>query len=127
MRNRKPSNNPFGFAKPEVHRRLGVDAERSTTRRNMPRQTVQDWTVEINGSLYPLKNWNSFGFLATSCRLECEPGDILDIDFTVRYPNGGYETKLKAKVARVDQERQELAGVFYPIDSDWSVRSFVRN
>ncbi len=127
MRNGKHSNGPIGSAKSDVHRRLGVDAERSTTRRNMPRQAVQDWTVEINGSLYPLKNWNSFGFLATSCRLECEPGDILDIDFTVRYPNGGYETKLKAKVARVDQERQELAGVFYPTNSDGSARRFERD
>ncbi len=127
MRKGKLSNGPFGFNKPNIHRRLGVDAEDSIARRNMPRQAVQDWTVEINGSLYPLKNWNSFGFLATSCLLDCQPGDILDIDFTVRYPDGRYETKLKAKVARVDQERQELAGVFDPIDSDWSVRSFVRN
>ena len=111
----------------DIHRRLNVDAEHSATKRNMSRQTVEGWTVEISGRLYPLKNYNSFGFLATSCPLDCQPSDILDIDFTVRYPDGRYETKLKAKVARVDQERQELAGVFYPIDSDWSVRSFVRN
>ena len=124
MRNGKLSNSPFGSAKSDVRRRLSVDAEHSATRRNMPRQAVEDWTVEISGRLYPLKNYNSFGFLATSCQLDCQPGDILDIDFTVRYPDGRYETKLKAKVARVDQERQELAGVFYPTGSDWSVRSF---
>jgi hypothetical protein len=122
MRNRNLSSSPFGFVKPDAHRRLSVDAEHSTTKRNMPRQAVEDWTVEINGNLYPLKNWNSFGFLATSCRLDCQPGDILDIDFTVRYPDGRYETKLKAKVIRVDLERQELAGVFCPTGSDGSVR-----
>ena len=118
----KLSDSPFGFAKSNVHRRLSVDADHSTTRRYMPRQAVRSWTIEINGSLYPLKNWSSYGFLATFCRLECEPGDILDIDFTVRYPDGRFETKLKAKVAWMDKERQELAGVFYPTNSDRSVR-----
>ncbi len=127
MRNRKPSNSPFGFANPEVHRRLGVDVEHDTTRRDMPRQAVEGWTVQIDGRLYPLKNCNSLAFVATSCQLDCQPGDILDIDFTVRYPDGRDETKLKAKVARVDQERQELAGVFYPTGSDWSMRRFEKD
>ena len=114
MLNGKHSNSPFGSAKSDVRRRLSVDAEHSATRRNMPRQAVEGWTVEISGRLYPLKNCNSLAFVATSCPLDCQPGDILDINCTVGYPDGRYETKLQAKVTWIDQERQELAGGVLP-------------
>ncbi len=124
MLNGKLSKGPFGSAKPDVHRRLGVDVEHDTTRRDMPRQAVEGWTVQIGGRLYPLKNCNSLAFVATSCPLDYQPGDILDIYCTVWYPDGHYETKLQAKVTWIDQERQELAGGFYPTGSDRSMRRF---
>lgn len=101
----------FGFPSAAV-RRLLADPPKSAYTRRSPRRTVTGWKVRIDGKAYPVKDWNSYGFRATACSLDCSEGDRLDIEFSVPVPGGGFDSKLHAAVVWVDSDKRELAGVF---------------
>ena len=85
-------------------------------RRQEPRIVAVDGTVEIDGQTYPIKNWSSAGFLATSCVIERDVADGLDIRFRARLGQQMLDIACRAIVVRIDADRQLLAGRFAKVD-----------
>ena len=85
-------------------------------RRREPRIAAVDGSVEIDGQTYPIKNWNSAGFLATSCAIERDVAEGLDIRFRARLGQRMIDIACRAIVVRVDADRQLLAGRFIKLD-----------
>ncbi len=85
-------------------------------RRQEPRIAAVDGTVEIDGQSYPIKNWSSAGFLATSCAIERDVTDGLDIRFQARLGQQLIDIACRATVVRIDADRQLLAGRFTKVD-----------
>lgn len=85
-------------------------------RRQEPRIAAVDGAVEIDGQTYPIKNWSSAGFLATSCAIERDVADVLDIRFRARLGQQTIDIACRAIVVRIDADRQLLAGRFTTVD-----------
>ncbi len=85
-------------------------------RRQEPRIAAVDGSVEIDGQTYPIKNWSSGGFLATSCVIERDVTDGLDIRFRARLGQQMLDIACRAIVVRIDADRQVLAGRFTKVD-----------
>ncbi len=85
-------------------------------RRHEPRIAAVDGAIEIDGQTYPVKNWSSAGFLATSCAIERDVTDGLDIRFQARLGQQMLDIVCRAIVVRIDADRQVLAGRFTRVD-----------
>jgi len=85
-------------------------------RRREPRIAAIDGSVEIDGQAYPIKNWSSAGFLATSRVIERDVTDGLDIRFRARLGQRMLDIACRAIVVRIDADRQLLAGRFTKLD-----------
>ena len=85
-------------------------------RRQEPRIAAVDGTIEIDGQIYPIKNWSSAGFLATSCAIERDVTDSLDIRFRARLGQQMLDIACRATVVRIDPDRRVLAGRFTKLD-----------
>jgi hypothetical protein len=85
-------------------------------RRQEPRIAAVDGAVEIDGQFYPVKNWNSAGFLATSCAIERDISECLDIRFRARLGQQVLDVACRATVVRIDTDRQQLAARFAKLD-----------
>ena len=85
-------------------------------RRQEPRIAAVDGSVEIDGQTYPIKNWSSAGFLATSCVIERDAADGLDIRFRAWLGQQTIDIACRATIVRIDADRQLLAGRFTKVD-----------
>ncbi len=85
-------------------------------RRQESRIVAVDGTVEIDGQTYPIKNWSSAGFLATSCAIERDVAEGLDIRFRALLGQRMLDIACRAIVVRIDADRQLLAGRFTKVD-----------
>ena len=88
--------------------RLGATPER----RQEPRIAAIDGAVEIDGETYPVRNCSARGFLATSCAIECDVTQGLDIRFRARLGKRMLDIACRAIVVRIDADRQLLTGRF---------------
>lgn len=94
-------------------------------RRHEPRIAAVDGAVEIDGQTYPVKNWSSAGFLATSCAIERDISACLDIRFRARLGQQLLDVACRATVVRIDADRQQLAARFTSLD-DAAMGEFAR-
>lgn len=85
-------------------------------RRQEPRIAAVDGAVEIDGETYPVRNWSSRGFLATSCAIECDVTQGLDIRFRARLGRQMLDVACRAIVVRIDADKRQLAGCFIKMD-----------
>ncbi len=88
----------------------------SPERRHEPRIAAVDGAIEIDGQTYLVKNWSSAGFLATSCAIERDVTDGLDIRFQARLGQQMLDIACRAIVVRIDADRHLLAGRFTKVD-----------
>ena len=91
-----------------------------TKRRSEPRLPVEHGTVVIGDQTYPLKNWSTRGFLASSYTGDLEEGDRISIRFSVLFVKRQLEFSGTARVTRVDAELQELAGRLMLMGDEWN-------
>ena len=84
--------------------------------RREPRYQVTDGTVQIHGETYPVNNWSSRGFLASSCTADCKVTERVEIKFSVPLADRRLEFGCLAIVLRIDKDKQELAGIFAKLD-----------
>ncbi len=89
-------------------------------KRSEPRLPVGHGTIVIGDQTYPLKNWSTRGFLASSYTGDHEEGDRISVSFSVLFVNRQLEFSGKARVIRVDAELQELAGRLVVMGDEWN-------
>ncbi len=89
-------------------------------RRSEPRLPVEHGTVVIGDQTYPLKNWSTRGFVASSYTGDHREGDRISVSFSVLFVNRQLEVSGKARVVRVDAEHQELAGRLVAMGAEWN-------
>ena len=89
-------------------------------RRTEPRLPVEHGTVVIGDQTYPLKNWSTRGFVASSYTGDHKEGDRISVSFSVLFVNRQLEFSGKARVVRVDAELQELAGRLVLMGDEWN-------
>lgn len=92
--------------------------EESLEQRRETREVVVGGFAEIAGKTYPLKNWSPNGFCIGSADLTPEPGDRLDIGFTIPLPDQTLTFQCRTGVMRHDPENQEIGGVFFNMPED---------
>ena len=92
----------------------------ATARRSEPRLPVEHGTVVIGDQTYPLKNWSTRGFLASSYTGDHKEGDRISVRFSVLFVERQLEFSGKARVIKVDAERQELAGRLVVMGHEWN-------
>lgn len=80
--------------------------------RRLVREEVADGSVTIDGHSYPVKNWNSRGFLALARSCGRGEGQRTDIQFSVQLAERRLEFSCQAKVLRRDEEAGTLAALF---------------
>lgn len=86
-------------------------------RRRLPREEVTDGTVKILDTVYPMKNWSARSFLAMPCTLDRKIGDRLEIEISVPLGERRLDFACTAAVVRINEERQEFAGIFLNVDA----------
>ncbi len=86
-------------------------AQAAMEKRGAPREELSDWLVRIDDKTNPVKDWSDSGFLATSCDIKTEVGDVLDLTFSVP-ADTRFEFSCQATVVRVNPKRHELAATF---------------
>jgi hypothetical protein len=91
-----------------------------TDRRTDQRLPVEHGTVVIGDQTYPLKNWSTRGFLASSYTGDHKEGDRISVRFSVLFVERQLEFSGEARVIRVDAERQELAGLLVLMGEEWN-------
>ncbi len=91
-----------------------------TKRRSEPRLPVEHGTVVIDDQTYPLKNWSTRGFLASSYTGDHKEGDRISVRFSVLFVERQLEFSGEAQVIRVDAGRQELAGLLVLMGEEWN-------
>ncbi len=89
-------------------------------RRSESRLPVEHGTVVIGDQTYPLKNWSTRGFLASSYTGDHKEGDRISIRFSVAFVERQLEFSGEARVIRVDAEAQELAGLLVLMGEEWN-------
>ena len=87
-------------------------------KRRQPREEVSDGTVRIYGNTYPVKNWNSTGFLAGSCDLDFKEGHEVNIDFSIALADTRLEFSCQALVVKTNRDTQELSAMFEWLDPE---------
>ena len=85
-------------------------------KRREPRYEVTDGTVQIHGETYPVNNWSSRGFLASSYAADCKVTERVGINFSVPLADRRLEFSCRAIVLRIDKDKQELVGIFAMLD-----------
>ncbi len=85
-------------------------------RRRNPREDVDDGSVEIDGQIYPVKNWSARGFMAKPCDVACNIADELDVKIVIRFASEVIEFNCHAIVVRIDEKRLELGAAFVKLD-----------
>ena len=91
-----------------------------TEKRFEPRLPVEHGTVVIEDQTYPLANWSTRGFLASSYTGDHGEGDRISVSFSVLFVKRQLEFSGKARVTRVDAELQELAGRLMVMGDEWN-------
>ena len=102
---------------PRLRTGFGMDESK---RRSEPRLPVEHGTVVISDQTYPLANWSTRGFLASSYTGDHKKGDRISVSFSVLFVNRQLEFSGKARVIRVDAELQELAGRLMVMGDEWN-------
>lgn len=87
-------------------------------RRREPREQLVDGKAQVLGETYQLKNWSARGFCIGPCKVERQPGDRLDIRFSVPLPEQRLEFECRTLLVRVSAEAEEIAGVFVNVDAE---------
>lgn len=95
-------------------------------KRSHPRIDVDRATVSIGADSHPLRNWSERGFLAGSYQGGHQVGDEIDIVFRVPFVGIVREFAGRARVVRVDEKRQEIAGILIEMGEEWSDHPLVR-
>jgi hypothetical protein len=95
-----------------------VPAIEPDDRRREPREEIIKGTVHIDGRAYPLKNWNTRGFRATSYYGERAAGDKIDIDFLVSFEGSQLEFSCQTTVMGIYPESGEFVALFIGLDAD---------
>ena len=85
-------------------------------RRREQREEVDDGSVEIDGHIYPVKNWSAHGFMAKPCDVDCNIGDHLDVKIAIRFAIEKIEFRCRAIVVRLDKKKQELGAAIIMLD-----------
>ncbi|MGB8274461.1 MAG: hypothetical protein WCF16_04225 [Alphaproteobacteria bacterium] len=86
--------------------------------RRESREQVAFGSLQIGDATYPLKNWSTTGFLATSYGGAEQEGDRVYIRLSVQLPGRTFDMACKGIVVRVDREAREVAGVFVNVRTE---------
>lgn len=82
-------------------------------RRREVREDLVGGRAEINGEIYPVRNWSAHGFCIGPTILDAKPGDRLDITFHIPLAERTLSFKCRTGVMRCDSDRREVGGVFF--------------
>ena len=96
-------------------------SRRKKDKRRERREDVVDGLVEfveIEGDLYPIKNWNSQGFMAMFYHGDLREGTVVEIFFSVPLAEKRVEMNCQAAIRRVDRRKNEIAASFINMDND---------
>ncbi len=89
-------------------------------RRVEPRLDTSQGSVEIDGVVYPLRNWSRRGFLAGPYTGGHQEGDRIRISCAIPFSGKILELGGEALVIRVDGEGQELAALLVVKGNAWN-------
>jgi len=91
-------------------------AEKIAERRREKRAGNIEGVIQLNGESFPLADWSSSGFLASSYSGNLSPGDRVPIRVCVVLEDVENFFDCKAIVVRIDEEAQQIAGAFVEMD-----------
>ncbi len=90
----------------------------SQNRRRLPRIPEIDATAIIEGTSYPLEDWNPEGFKIAPYDGSCGVGANLSVTLVVTLGSKTHRFEMNAKVARRDKSLKQLAAVFTGVDAE---------
>ena len=119
-------NEAVTLARLDQVRRLNRKLERSETKvnkeqRRKAREDLVDGLVEfveIGGEVYPIRNWNSQGFLAMFYNGGLRKGDTVDIFFSTPLAERRLEFNCQAKIRWINRGTHEIGASFVGMDDD---------
>ena len=88
----------------------------SRNRRRLPRVPETGATAIIEGTNYPLEDWNPKGFMIAPYEGRCGVGALLSVTLVIPFGSKSYKLVTKAKVVRRNKSLKQLAAVFTGVD-----------
>ena len=86
-------------------------------RRTLPRVPETGATAIIEGTSYPLEDWNPEGFMIAPYEGRCGVGAVLSVTLVIPFGSKTYKLVTKAKVVRRNKSLKQLAAVFTGVDA----------
>ena len=100
-------------------RKLGrTGSKESDQPRREVREEVVDGMAVIQQQRFPIKNWSASGFCIGPTLMSPNPGEPLDIEFTISLPDPTLNFEARTAITRLDKEKMEFAGVFFRVEDD---------
>ncbi len=81
------------------------------------RETAQG-SVMIDEQSYPIRNWNSRGFLAGGYAGTRAEGERTEVACSIKAGDSAFAFTCQARIMRVDRAAEEIAAMFVGIDAD---------
>ena len=89
----------------------------STDQRTLYRIQEEHATAIIDEASYPLKDWNSKGFLIGQYEGPCGVGSSLDVTLAIPLSRNNFKFSSSAKVVRREKRSKQLAAIFTGLDA----------
>lgn len=83
-----------------------------------PRLEAHEGSILIDGKGYPLDNWSSAGFAVMAYKGERQPGDEIDITYSLYVNKRQVQLHSRAMVIWRDSERNRLGATVVEMDEE---------
>jgi hypothetical protein len=87
-------------------------------RRRERREELTGAVAEIGGQNFPVPNWSASGVCIGPATFPTQPGQRLDVRFTIPLPERTLRFQCRIGVMRRDPEKREIGGVFFGLPED---------
>ncbi len=86
--------------------------------RNETRENLSVVTVQIDDKVFPVKNWNTRGFMAMFYAGNLKEDDETEIILSATLADSKFRCRCRAKILWVDPTKLEIGGLFVDLDAE---------
>lgn len=97
---------------------VAPEPEPEVERREDTRRETAHGSVTIGDQSYPIRNWNSRGFLAGAYTGPLSEGERTEVACSIKAGDSAFAFACQARIMRVDRETEDIAAMFVGLDAD---------
>jgi hypothetical protein len=101
---------------------FGGGKETDSDRRSLPRLEETRATLVLDGTSYPLIDWNPKGFQIAPYKGKLKAGNSVSVRLIIPHKGQSFGFDLQGKVKRINPHNNGVGGIFVDVDDGTSVK-----